>query len=293
MPQSSVRTAGSKGFVDSRPPLPGRLPAAPGKVNLLLQQDLESRIPTVRPITLLVIDAQIDIPDKTQAAIDSAFPIGSVTVTFGDAAFRDLLRTHLSSPKTIAKAAQVINKRKDTIDGRKSKPLSQAADELVALRMYGELRYDTKVLAQFLSVTTSKTLPAALLTFPYAGGNLVPDLFKLFVYEYPTGHPIAHDYPETVAIVRVPLLSDLEKEALSALPKSQSSLGIATAMGCYAITLVMIAIAAATGRQQLVPGLPGGELNIDATSLEKLGVAGTVAELVRARRAALSGIKSK
>jgi hypothetical protein len=266
------------------------LPAAPGGVNLLLQQDLESRIPSVKAVTLLILEAQLDVSENALASIDSAFPPGSVTVTFGDEAFRDSLRTYLSSSKTILKAAQLINKRKDTIDGRKSKPLSQAADELVALKMYGELRYDTKVLAQFLSVTPSKTMPAALLTFPYAGGELAPNLFKLFVYEYPTGHPTTHLYPETIAIARVPVLSGLEKQALSALPKSQSSLGIATAKGCYAITLVMIAAAAATGHQQFVSG---GELNIDPTSLEKLGVAGTVVELIRARRAALSGVKSK
>jgi len=140
MPQLSNRTPTSKSMVDSPLRLPGRLPAAPGRVNLLLQRDLESRIPSVHAVTLLVIDAQIDVTENAFASIDSAFPPGSVTVTFGDEAFRDSLHTYLSSPKTIPKAALLINNRRNTIAGRKSKPLSQAADELVALRMYAELR---------------------------------------------------------------------------------------------------------------------------------------------------------
>lgn len=109
-----------------------------------------------------------------------------------------------------AAVSAVTERAVEAVQDRQRLTFMQAAQDLVAGRPYGDLRYRGKTIAECLGLVDG--IPFGVLPLAYVGGDLDPDAFS-FVEYVPTGSP--DEDLEVVLVARPPHLSEAEQEVLA------------------------------------------------------------------------------
>lgn len=158
--------------------------------------------------------------------------------------------------------------------------LDAAADAVLSSPMHFDVRYGTKVLSRTL--TLPEGAEVCMVAFPYNGGDVDERHFAIDQY-HRAGASV--EYP-TLVVVSPPVLSEIEREALEAVPQNQIGINIGEASCCPAVTaLVLIAVALATnaGIWQEI-GEQMNEVHLSEAQIERLGPMASAQELVALRR---------
>lgn len=158
--------------------------------------------------------------------------------------------------------------------------LDAAADAVLASPMHFDVRYGSKVLSRTLSLPEGAEV--CLVVFPYNGGDLNEEDFALDQY-HRAGETV--EYP-TLLVKVPPKLSEVELEAIRAVPADQIGINIGEASCCPAVTaLVLIAVALAThaGIWQEI-GDQMNKVRLTESEIARLGPMASAQELVAVRR---------
>ena len=158
--------------------------------------------------------------------------------------------------------------------------LDAASDAVLASPMHFDVRYGSKVLSRTL--TLPEGAEVCLVVFPYNGGDLNEQDFALDQYHRP-GETV--EYP-TLLVKVPPKLSEVELEAIRAVPADQVGVNIGEASCCPAVTaLVLIAVALAThaGIWQEM-GDQMNKVRLTKSQIARLGPMASAQELVALRR---------
>lgn len=158
--------------------------------------------------------------------------------------------------------------------------LDAASDAVLASPMHFDVRYGSKVLSRTL--TLPEGAEVCVLVFPYNGGELNEKDFALDQY-HRAGETV--EYP-TLLVKVPPKLSEVELEAIRAVPADQFGINIGEASCCPAVTaLVLIAVALAThaGIWQEI-GDQMNKVHLTESQIKRLGPMASAQELVALRR---------
>ncbi|NEN04667.1 hypothetical protein G3T36_02175 [Diaminobutyricibacter tongyongensis] len=158
--------------------------------------------------------------------------------------------------------------------------LDAASDAVLASPMHFDVRYGTKVLSRTLTLPEGAEI--CLLVFPYNGGDLNEEDFALDQF-HRAGETV--EFP-TLLVKVPPKLSEVELEAIRAVPADQVGINIGEASCCPAVTaLVLIAVALAThaGIWQEI-GDQMNNVRLTESQIARLGPMASAQELVAVRR---------
>lgn len=158
--------------------------------------------------------------------------------------------------------------------------LDAASDAVLESPMHFDVRYGSKVLSRTL--TLPKGAEVCLVVFPYSGGELNEKDFALDQY-----HRVGETVEYQTLLVKVPpRLTEVEIEALRAVPADRLGINIGEASCCPAVTaLVLIAVALAThaGIWQEI-GDRMNRVRLSEAQVARLGPMASARELVALRR---------
>jgi hypothetical protein len=159
--------------------------------------------------------------------------------------------------------------------------IEEGVDAVLTSPMYFDLLYGSKELARSLVLPEGNDYGA--LAFAYNGGAIDEGAFRLV--EHATGES---DVEYRTLLVRVPPdLTDLEREALEAVPQDQSFTNIGEATMCpaatVAIVLVVVALITKAGIwDDMTRRLD--EVTLSDSQIDRLGPLATARELLALRR---------
>ena len=146
--------------------------------------------------------------------------------------------------------------------------------------MHFDVRYGPKELSRTL--TLPEGAEVGLMVFPYNGGAIDDEDFMLIQY-----HQVGETVEYPTLLVKVPPdLTEVEIEAMRAVPSDRIGINIGEASCCPAVTaLVLIAVALAThaGIWQEM-GNQMNNVHLSESQIERLGPLASAQELVAVRR---------
>jgi hypothetical protein len=159
--------------------------------------------------------------------------------------------------------------------------LEDGVEAVLSSAMYFDVLYGSKELAGKLTLPDG--IEYGAIAFPYNGGVLEDKEFRL-VQRHRDGETL--EYRTLVVKVR-PDLTEIEREALDAVPIDQSFINIGEASICPAATVALVAIVVALVTQagiweEMRSRLD--EVSLSASQIERLGPLASARELVAVRR---------
>jgi hypothetical protein len=158
--------------------------------------------------------------------------------------------------------------------------LDDASDAVLTSPMHFDVRYGSKVLSRTLTLPDGAEV--CLVVLPYNGGELNEKDFALDQY-HRAGESV--QYP-TLLVKVPPKLSEVELEAIRAVPADQIGINIGETSCCPAVTaLVLVAVALAThaGIWQEI-GDQMNKVRLTESQIARLGPMASAQELVAVRR---------
>ncbi len=160
---------------------------------------------------------------------------------------------------------------------REIRPLKDGVKALVKSDVFGELSYNSKILASNIFIPDD--MEVAIVPFPYNGGNINEKEFQLAEFYKDKKTEL-----DAIIIKSTPKLSKHEKEALKLIPSDMTDINIGKAALCYAITAVGVVwtVLAATS---FCPGMQNDfNVSLSEKMIDKLGPIASAKELLRLRR---------
>lgn len=168
----------------------------------------------------------------------------------------------------------------EDVSRRRVVPVSTAVDLLIEAPSYFDLLYDNKQLANNVGLVNG--LEYGSMLFPWNGGRLNPEDFTIVEYTKPFAGP---DF-ETLLVLTEPDLTQIEREALEAVPEDRLGLNIgstaASPAACLVIILVFVAVTHMGGCVQFHDRL--AEVSLPADVIKQLGNVNSAVELLNRRR---------
>lgn len=236
---------------------------------------------------------------EAQLANDVILPPFPGTVMFvserrGKGVLARLKRAYLSGDIDTLHALGADIKR--DVESRRGMSVGAAAQLLIESPLFYDLRYGGKTLVSQAALIHDVTIGSV--TLPWNGGELDDSLFRVVNYRKDTEADVCE--ADHLIIKRKPLLNDLEKQALAAVPRESSELHIAEIVACpfvcgvgIVVTTVLYCLATLAGRQCFPNGKKLSEIKgLDKDLIDSLGPHATARELLVARRKVFEDYRS-
>jgi hypothetical protein len=221
---------------------------------------------------------------------------GTVTFFISKKENKNIKNLHRYIVKKDEKAINKIGKELvSNFENRKPLTIKESCDEVLKNNSFCELTYNNKKLADFISLV--KNANEAILSVPYIGGELDPNLLKITEYNRDS----KESEIEVLTVISPPKNSNHAQSLLNTLNKeSKTDLFIDVSSFCGAATgvavLVLVATAVATAaavtttifvkNNQMKNVLNSIDLSKD--EIKKNGNSASAIELMRLRREAIS-----
>ena len=160
-------------------------------------------------------------------------------------------------------------------------PLDEAFEKVFACPMYFDLLYGKTQLVTTLALPGD--IPYGAFGFAYNGGMLADDAFELV--EYFTEETASYD----TLIVKVPPdLSDVERQALEAVPEDMTDLNIGYSvmcpLACVGIAAIVVALITCAGNPHAELEARMAQVTLSQEQLDRIGPLASARQLLAVRR---------
>lgn len=233
----------------------------------------------------------------TSEAYVGLFPPGCIAVLFARKGSRDLADvSRWVAERNSVRLNEFGERLWRQFQGRTMVTLKEAARRMLPLPVYGDLRYESQSLAQYIHVPDDAGPDfVGFSAMPFSGGRLDDRQFSF--HEYVRSGGEAHGI-DVLLVRRPPRLDDIVRAALERVPQTQLGINMGDSSVCWAITALVLAavgfvaaigVTATTSCQGFYDRLD--QVSLPQAELDRLGPVASARKLLQMRREILVGME--